>query len=184
MFERFTPDARFAVVDAQRLALEMGSLEIEPLHLLAELVRSGDSDTSRLLARLGVSRDDIAGELDRFRRRGGITDTDAEALTELGIDVEQIVERIEQAHGPGALAGPGQGRARRGKRSHLPFATATKKVIEGSIRQAMENGDKVLGQDHLLLALAAQQGVAADLLARHGADYLTLRRAMREREAG
>ncbi|MFE0022314.1 Clp protease N-terminal domain-containing protein [Amycolatopsis sp. NPDC059021] len=182
MFERFTPDVRFALVDAQRLATEMGSREIEPLHLLAELVRSADSDASRLLTRLGVSRDDIAGELERFRRRGGITDTDAEALTELGIDVEQIVERIEQAHGPGALAGPGQGR--RGKRAHLPFAPTTKKLIEGSLRQAVEIGDKILGQDHLLLALAAQQGVAADLLARHGADYPTLRRAMRERKAG
>ncbi|MFD9893948.1 Clp protease N-terminal domain-containing protein [Amycolatopsis sp. NPDC059027] len=181
MFERFTPDVRFALVDAQRLATEMGSREIEPLHLLAELVRSADSDASRLLTRLGVSRDDIAGELERFRRRGGITDTDAEALTELGIDVEQIVERVEQTHGPGALAGPGQGR--RGKRT-LPFAPTTKRLIEGCLRQAIEIGDKTLGQDHLLLALAAQQGVAADLLARHGADYPTLRRAMRERKAG
>jgi len=179
MFERFTPDARLLVVGAQDVAREAGSGEISPAHLLAVLVKTEHGDGARILAELGVSADDVLGELARVRRRGGMSDADAEALSELGIDIEQIVERVEQTHGPDALAN------RRGpvKRGHIPFATQSKKTLEMSLREAVRMGDKHVGQECILLALAQQQGTD-DVLARHGADYQTLRRIVQQRKAG
>jgi len=175
MFERFTADARLAVVEAQIVARESGSVAIGPAHLLAALVKTG----VEVLAELGVSTDDIAAELARTRRRGGVSDADAEALTEFGIDVEQIVERVEQTHGEGALAG----RLGPAKRGHIPFTAQSKKTLELSLKEATRLGDKHLGQEHILLALAQQRGTD-DVLARRGADYQTLRRAVQQRKAG
>ncbi|GHG18308.1 MULTISPECIES: Clp protease N-terminal domain-containing protein [Amycolatopsis] len=175
MFERFTAEARMAVVEAQIVARQSGSVEIRPAHLLAGLVKTG----APVLAELGVSADDIAAELARTRRRGGVSDADAEALTEFGIDVEQIVERVEQTHGEGALAG----RLGPAKRGHIPFTAQSKKTLELSLKEAARLGDKHLGQEHILLALAQQRGTD-DVLARRGADYLTLRRAVQQRKAG
>ncbi|MBE8525243.1 ATPase [Amycolatopsis sp. H6(2020)] len=175
MFERFTADARMAVVEAQIVARESGSVEIGPAHLLAALVKTD----VQLLTDLGVSTDDIAAELARIRRRGGMSDADAEALTEFGIDVEQIVERVEQTHGEGALAG----RLGPAKRGHIPFTAQSKKTLELCIREAVRMGDKHIGQEHILLALAQQRGTD-DVLARRGADYVTLRRVVQQRKAG
>ena len=175
MFERFTADARMAVVEAQIVARESGSAEVGPAHLLAGLVKT----EVPLLAELGVSADDIAAELARIRRRGGVSDADAEALTEFGIDVEQIVERGEQTHGEGALAG----RLGPAKRGHIPFTTQSKKTLELSLKEAVRLGDKHLGQEHILLALAQQRGTD-DVLARRGADYVTLRRTVQQHKAG
>ena len=175
MFERFTAEARMAVVEAQIVARESGSVEIGPAHLLAGLVKTGVP----LLAELGVSADDVAAELARIRRRGGVSDADVEALTEFGIDVEQIVAAVEQTHGEGALAG----RLGPAKRGHIPFTTQSKKTLELSLKEAVRLGDKHLGQEHILLALAQQRGTD-DVLARRGADYLTLRRAVQQRKAG
>ncbi|EOD63823.1 Clp protease N-terminal domain-containing protein [Amycolatopsis vancoresmycina] len=175
MFERFTADARMAVVEAQIVARQSGSGEIGPVHLLAGLVKADVP----LLTALGVAADDIAAELARTRRRGGVSDADAAALTEFGIDVEQIVERVEQTHGEGALAG----RLGPAKRGHLPFTTQSKKTLELSLKEAVRMGDKHLGQEHILLALAQQRGTE-EVLARRGADYATLRRVVQERKAG
>ncbi|UOZ09417.1 Clp protease N-terminal domain-containing protein [Amycolatopsis sp. WQ 127309] len=179
MFERFTADARLAVVEAQIVARESGSVEIAPPHLLAGLVKIADGDGVRLLAELGVSTEDVTAELERTRRRGGVSDADAEALTEFGIDVEQIVERVEQTHGAGALAG----RLGKAKRGHIPFTAQSKKTLELSLKEAVRLGDKHLGQEHILLALAQQRGTD-DVLARRGADYVTLRRIVQQRKAG
>jgi ATP-dependent Clp protease ATP-binding subunit ClpA len=175
MFERFTADARMAVVEAQMTARQSGSVQIEPSDLLAGLVKTGVA----LLTELGVATDDLAAELERTRRRGGVSDADAEALTEFGIDIEQIVERVEHTHGEGALAG----RLRTGKRGHVPFTAQSKKTLELSLREAVKLGDKHLGQEHILLALAQQPGTD-DVLARRGADYVTLRRVVQQRKAG
>ncbi|MEV4148586.1 Clp protease N-terminal domain-containing protein [Amycolatopsis sp. NPDC049691] len=175
MFERFTADARLTVVEAQMTARRSGSVEVGTVDLLAGLLKTG----LPLLTELGVATDDLAAELERTRRRGGVSDADAEALTEFGIDVEQIVQSVERTHGEGALAG----RLGPAKRGHVPFTTESKKTLELSLKEAVRLGDKHLGQEHILLALAQQRGTD-DVLARRGADYPTLRRAVQQRKAG
>ncbi|GAA4664634.1 MULTISPECIES: Clp protease N-terminal domain-containing protein [Amycolatopsis] len=174
MFERFTRDAREVVVEAQREAQETGAAEITPLHLLAAMLRTPENAGTRLLTRLGVSVDDVAAEAGRVRRRGGISEADVEALGEFGIDVDRIVERIEQAHGPAALSG--NGKSRKGK--HIPFAGESKKTLELCLKEVVRMGGKTLGGEHILLALAVQRGPAADVLARFDVDAPRLRQAL------
>ncbi|WP_037354971.1 Clp protease N-terminal domain-containing protein [Amycolatopsis orientalis] len=177
MFEKFTHDARRAVVEAQAAAHEAGAREISAEAVFAGLARNENGEAVRLLKILGVSREDVFAELARVRRRGGISDADAEALNEFGIDVDQIVERIEQTHGPGALAQA----SRPTKRNHLPFTEDAKNALQMSVREAHELGDKHLGQEHLLLALVKQRGPVADFLAARGIDYPAVRQAVGKR---
>lgn len=179
MFERFTHDARVVVIEAQERARETGSPEIDALHLLSGLMRTEAGIARSLLDGFGVTAEDIAAELDRVRRRGGMSDTDAEALEGFGIDVEQIIARVEQVHGEGALAGKPGG----GKRGHIPFSREAKKVLEGSLKQAVDLGHKHIGEEHLLLSLTAKPGPAADVLAKRGIDLVDLRRALQQRKA-
>ncbi len=177
MFEKFTRDARMAVVEAQAAAREAGAHEISSQSVFAGLARVESGGAVQLLQRLGVSREDVFDELARVRRRGGISDADAEALTELGIDVDAIVSRVEQTHGPGALAEAG----RRTKRNHLPFTDDAKRALQMSLQEALDLGDKELGQEHLLLALVKQRGPVADFLAARGIDYAAVRQAVADR---
>lgn len=181
MFEKFTQDARMAVVEAQIQAREMNADEIDTPHLLAGMAKVDLGTGAKLLGQLGVPLEDVFAELERIRRRGGVSDADVQALTEFGIDVDQIVERVEQSHGPGALAA---GKLRSPKRGHIPFTAQAKKTLELSLREAVKLGDKHLGQEHILLALVQQPGAVADLLARRGADYATLWRVVQQRKAG
>ncbi|HKS48422.1 MAG TPA: Clp protease N-terminal domain-containing protein [Amycolatopsis sp.] len=176
MFERFTQDARAVVVEASRDANELDASEITPLHLLAALLRFPGSGAARVLAELGVSLDDLAAEAGRVRRRGGITEADAAALEEFGIDVDRIIERIEQTHGPNALAG-NQGRFP--KRRHVPFADESKKTLQLCLKEIIDmGGRRHLGSEHILLALAVQRGPAADVLARFDVDANRLRQVL------
>ncbi|WP_410587093.1 Clp protease N-terminal domain-containing protein [Amycolatopsis sp. lyj-23] len=179
MFEKFTQDARMAVVEAQIRARAANAGEIDTPHLLAGIANVAPGEGARLLTQLGVTLADIDADLDRIRRRGGVSDADAAALTEFGIDVDRIVERIEETHGQGALA-VGRARPRRG---HIPFSDRAKKTLELSLGEAKGLGDDYLGAEHILLALTRQQGTD-ELLARRGVDYETLRRTVVQRKAG
>ncbi|NIH85935.1 Clp protease N-terminal domain-containing protein [Amycolatopsis granulosa] len=174
MFERFTSDARAVVAGAQQDAIRLGSPRIDPLHLLAALLHLPDSTAGRLLAGFGVALDDVAAETTRVRRRGGITEADAEALGEFGIDVDAILDRVGQAHGPDALTGGAGGR----RRWRTPFSTESKKVLQVCQNEAISLGGKELGTEHVLLALAATRGPAADVLARFDVDARRVRQAL------
>ncbi|MBL1098230.1 Clp protease N-terminal domain-containing protein [Streptomyces coffeae] len=185
MFERFTSSAREVVHGALRHAEETGSAKVgEPELLLALLDRTG-SPAATVLSGLGAHgrRASIERSLAEARRRGGISDADAEALAGLGIDVEEIVARVEEAHGAGALAaprGPGgrTGPRRGGRRVRRPFAPEAKSVLERSLRIALGRGDRHIGDEHLLLALLARPGVAASVLADHEVTYVRVERAL------
>ena len=89
MFERFTSQTRRIVVDAQVLARAAGAAEISEEHLLIALVER-DGEGARLLRRagLGSTAPALRARLDDVRRRAGVSSQDAEALRQLGIDVE------------------------------------------------------------------------------------------------
>ena len=46
------------------------------------------------------------------RRRAGLSQAEADALAGLGIDVSDIVSRVEEVHGVGAMSGDRQDRGR------------------------------------------------------------------------
>ncbi|MEU5727558.1 Clp protease N-terminal domain-containing protein [Streptomyces antimycoticus] len=157
------------------------------------------SPAAEVLTALGAHgrRASIERALAEVRRRGGITGADAEALAGFGIDVDEIVARVEEAHGVGALAaagstpgatpGPTAGSAsarapRRGRRPlRRPFSREAKSVLERSLRIALARGDKYIGDEHLLLALTARPGVAAHVLADHDVTYIQVERVLTAR---
>ncbi|MFD3540073.1 Clp protease N-terminal domain-containing protein [Streptomyces sp. NPDC058662] len=188
MFERFTRDARSAVTGAVTAAQEAGAASVTEEHLLLALMDLGALDP------LGVDRGAIASDLAAARRRGGMSKADEEALAGLGIDLTEIVARVEETHGEGALAAPArrrrglgasvrsalgraepEGRAG-GYRPH--FASGSKQVLEQSLRIALGRHDRHIGALHLLLALVSRPGTVAEVLADHGVTYGTAERGL------
>jgi ATP-dependent Clp protease ATP-binding subunit ClpA len=175
MFERFTKEAREAVTGAVHEAQEEGSREVDGMHLLALLFRA--PSTGEVLTGLGVSGEELSSRVAKARRRGGMTESDAAALDELGIDVDRIVSRIEESHGEHALAGAGR---KRGKAlfGRVQLTADMKRMISQSLREAGTLGDRELAPRHLLLGLLNTRGPAADVLAGFDVDYLAVRRAL------
>ena len=114
------------------------------------------------------------------RRRGGLSRADADALSGLGIDLSEIVSRVEEAHGVGAL-----GRTGRAPGAAGGFAPATA-PSPGTPRTSSPapsappspTGDRYIGDEHLLLALTVRPGVPAEVLADHGVTYEALERVL------
>ena len=85
----------------------------------------------------------------------------AKALEALGINLEQVREQVQDIIGQGAQAPSG----------HIPFTPRAKKVLELSLREALQLGHSYIGTEHLLLGLIREgEGVAAQVLTKLGAD--------------
>ncbi|MFI1646327.1 Clp protease N-terminal domain-containing protein [Streptomyces avidinii] len=183
MFERFTREARSTVTGAVTEARRSGAATVTEEHLLLSLLALGTLDP------LGVDRAAVAADLTAARRRGGMSRADEEALAGLGIDVTEIVSRIEETHGEGALAAAAPRRRtlgsslrsvlgregaddRTGSR-HVPFTAGAKKVLEQSLRIALGRKDNHIGTLHLLLALLSRPGTVSEVLTDHGITYRT-----------
>ena len=84
----------------------------------------------------------------------------AEALESLGISLEAVRLQVEEIIGRGASASTG----------HIPFTPRAKKVLELSLREALQLGHDYIGTEHILLGLIREgEGVAAQVLQRLGA---------------
>ncbi|MFF5769486.1 Clp protease N-terminal domain-containing protein [Streptomyces californicus] len=184
MFERFTRDARATVKGAVVRAESVGADAVTEEHLLLALLDQEGGRASFALSALGLRdrRASLDAAFTEARRRGGLTRADTDALAGLGIDVGAIVSRVEGAHGEGALA-TGRGGRRWWWSGHRPFTQGAKAVLENALRVALGRGDRFIGGEHLLLALAAKPGVVADVLTEHGATYGAVHRAMYGPEA-
>lgn len=171
MFERFTKDARAVVVGAVEHAEKAGAGAVDAEHLLLALLDREAGRASLALAALGLAErgDEVREALGAARRRAGLSQADAEALAGLGIDVSEIVARVEEAHGVGAMSGDRTDRGRwSGRRS---FGRGAKEIVEKALRIAVARRDRHIGDEHFLLALTVRPGVPAEVLADHGVTY-------------
>jgi ATP-dependent Clp protease ATP-binding subunit ClpA len=177
MFERFTDAARAVVVRAaaHAEALQHGWIGTE--HLLLGLLDDPDGRAARLLAPWDVRRDWVLGEVERIVGRGD-PDIDAGALATLGIDLDEVRERVERTFGPGALSR--RRPCRRGWFSPaIPFTPRAKKVLELSLREAIALGDRHIGGEHVLLGLLREgDGVAGRILRSRGVERGAVRTAL------
>ena len=95
----------------------------------------------------------------------------ATALDSLGISLEAVRAQVEEIIGRGPTTPTG----------HIPFTPRAKKVLELSLRQALQLGHNYIGTEHLLLGLLREgEGVAAQALARLGADHARVREGVLE----
>jgi ATP-dependent Clp protease ATP-binding subunit ClpA len=90
----------------------------------------------------------------------------ARALESLGISLEAVRQQVEEIIGRGLQAPSG----------HIPFTPGAKKVLELSLREALQLGHTYIGTEHILLGLTCEgEGVAAQVLVRLGADLNRVR---------
>ncbi len=83
----------------------------------------------------------------------------AKALDLLGISLEAVRQQVEEIIGRGQQAPSG----------HIPFTPRAKKVLELSLREALQLGHNYIGTEHILLGLIREgKGVAAQVLVKLG----------------
>ncbi|MFI0540134.1 Clp protease N-terminal domain-containing protein [Streptomyces sp. WSLK1-3] len=178
MFERFTKDARAVVVGAVDHAERAGAGSVAAEHLLLALLDREGSRASFALTALGLDerRNAVREALGEARRRAGLSQADAEALAGFGIDVSEIVARVEEVHGVGAMSGDRKGRGWRSGRR--PFGRDAKEILEKALRIAVARRDRHIGDEHLLLAMTVRPGVPAEVLADHGVTHESVTRVL------
>ncbi|MGV2854128.1 ATP-dependent Clp protease ATP-binding subunit [Glutamicibacter sp. AGC84] len=85
----------------------------------------------------------------------------AKALESLNISLGAVREQVQEIIGKGQQAPSG----------HIPFTPRAKKVLELSLREALQLGHNYIGTEHILLGLIREgEGVAAQVLVKLGAD--------------
>ena len=90
----------------------------------------------------------------------------AKGLEALGISLEAVRSQVEEIIGQGQQAPSG----------HIPFTPRAKKVLELSLREALQLGHNYIGTEHILLGLIREgEGVAAQVLVKLGADLNRVR---------
>ena len=90
----------------------------------------------------------------------------AKALDSLGISLDAVRQQVEEIIGRGQQAPAG----------HIPFTPRAKKVLELSLREALQLGHDYIGTEHILLGLIREGGGVADqILVKLGADLNRVR---------
>ena len=85
----------------------------------------------------------------------------AKSLESLSISLEAVRAQVEEIIGQGGSSPSG----------HIPFTPRAKKVLELSLREALQLGHNYIGTEHILLGLLREgEGVATQVLVKLGAD--------------
>jgi ATP-dependent Clp protease ATP-binding subunit ClpC len=93
----------------------------------------------------------------------------ARVLTSLGVSLDEARNSVEEIIGHGTQA----------PSDHVPFTPRAKKVLELSLREALQLGHNYIGTEHLLLGLLREgEGVAAQVMVRLGAELGQARNAV------
>src|SRR6266540_974274 len=97
------------------------------------------------------------------------------ALESLNISPEAVRQQVEEIIGQGQAAPTG----------HIPFTPRAKKVLELSLREALQLGHNYIGTEHILLGLIREgEGVAAQVLQKLGADPNRVRQTVSQLLSG
>ena len=93
----------------------------------------------------------------------------AMALTSMGVSLEAARRDVGEIVGRGSQV----------PRGHIPFTPRAKKVLELSLREALQLGHNYIGTEHILLGLIREgEGVAAQVLQKLGADLNRVRQTV------
>jgi ATP-dependent Clp protease ATP-binding subunit ClpC len=97
------------------------------------------------------------------------------ALASLDISLETVRQEVRETIGEGEEAPTG----------HIPFTPRAKKVLELSLREALQLGHNYIGTEHILLGLVREgEGVAAQVLEKLGADLNRVRQTVVQQLSG
>ena len=121
-------------------------------------------EESRLLSHNYIGTEHLL--LGLLAERDGVA---ARALESLNVTIDAAREQVEEIIGPGQQQSHG----------HIPFTPRAKKILELSLREALNMGSEVIDTEHLLLGLIDEgDGVGAQILQRFGATAQPVREAV------
>jgi ATP-dependent Clp protease ATP-binding subunit ClpA len=168
---------RFLAAGAQQ-SRTFGHDYVGTEHVLLALAEDSSTPAAQALSRLGLTRDVVRRDIERVigtcidpRRRA----IDPDALATLGIDLDEVTRRVDEAFGPGALESARSGALDRTGACRC-VAPRLKKALELA---ATEAGDGPMRSEHVLVSLAeVEDCVAARILGEHGVTPTALREAM------
>ena len=93
----------------------------------------------------------------------------AKAIEELNISIDSVRSEVVEIIGEGQQSPSG----------HIPFTPRAKKVLELSLREALQLGHNYIGTEHILLGLIREgEGVAAQVLKKLGAELSQVRQTV------
>jgi ATP-dependent Clp protease ATP-binding subunit ClpC len=175
VFEKFTDRAKRVLVLAQDEAMQQKHDYIGTEHVLIGLAGVRGSVAGDVLHDKGVTPQALREETARVLVDNGVPVNDPQAATEalasIGIDVEEIRRKADETFGPGKF--------------HFPrpaFTPRAKRVLEYTLRQAVELDSATIGTEHILLGILAEgEGVAVKVLRNLDVDVDSLRPAVLER---
>jgi ATP-dependent Clp protease ATP-binding subunit ClpA len=167
MFHRFLESARLVVEDAQVQARRMNQTQVRAEHLLLALAGTDTGTAAHVLSTNGLTPAKIESAISTtvaFESGDGpVTRADADALRTLGVDLDEILAKIEGSMG--TPLGPPAGRRHGFLKRHLPFSTDAKRAIVAGLNEAKQRGDGYIGPEHLLLGVLTQdRSVAVESL--------------------
>jgi ATP-dependent Clp protease ATP-binding subunit ClpA len=172
---RFTPAVKSVVGRACEYAREDGSKEVGEAHLLDALLDNNESGVLLEAVAGDAQRAQTAADMQQARRTGGLTRTETDALSGLGIDVGAVVGRIEAELGAGSMTDPG---SRSPSRWQRPVLSGTVlRVLDEAERQVGATGRHV-GVEHLALGIVSTPSVLCESLARRGVSVATVRASL------
>ncbi|MEU5838052.1 Clp protease N-terminal domain-containing protein [Streptomyces diacarni] len=178
MFEYFTDRAKQALVLSQDEALTLGHDFIGTEHLLLGLIGTDQSTAGDVLREQGVELARAREETVRVLEAAGVAATGGQpakdALSSLGIDVEEVKRQADNSFGAGTFQYP-----------RPAYTSDAKKALEQTLTEARALGRERFGTEHVLLGmLTAGQGRGLEVLAACDVDPGGLREAVLARVAG
>ena len=161
------PAARYLAAGAEE-ARRLGHTYVGTEHVLLALMRNPEGAAARVLHELGVTSRDV--ESSRCLTTPWAPRIDRDALASLGIDLEAVRERVDEAFGAGALD---ETQARM-----LEPTGGAMQCVAPRLKQSLENavdraGDDPVGDEHVLLGmLSVPDSIAARALAELGVSLI------------
>jgi KAP family P-loop domain/AAA lid domain/Clp amino terminal domain, pathogenicity island component len=173
MFERLTDRARRVVVLAHDEARMLNHNYIGTEHILLGLIREGEGVAAKALESLGISLEAVRQQVGEIIGQGQQEATLGEGQpVEVFNGQDQQIEEIN-LQGQQLEEVKGQAQAPSG---HIPFTPRAKKVLELSLREALQLDHNHIGTEHILLGLIREgEGVAAQALVKLGAGLSRVR---------
>jgi ATP-dependent Clp protease ATP-binding subunit ClpA len=161
----YKSSAGAVIADALGRARAERTSRIEDEHLFAALL--SHRDTQPLFGEIAGPDEAAAvwAEVREARRRAGLTAGERKALASVGIDLDEVVAKVEARLGAGALDAA-RTPARRGRRASMSAEAIA--VLNAAQRCKASRGDRRTTARHLMLGLVTQPGLFADALAARG----------------
>ena len=146
MFDTFTGAAKRAIMLAQDEAIMLGHDFVAAEHLLLGLIGTDDGLAGQVLAERGVTaeaaRHLAVGQLTADGLTAASAAGPVEALATIGIDVDDVRRRADEAFGRGKFVFP-----------RPAYISEARRAIERSVGEAQALGHDYVGTEHMLLGL-------------------------------